>query len=41
MLDPNFHYQTDVIKSKIAKLIPGAKPKNCEIAISWTVVIEF
>ena len=41
VLDPNFQYQTDKIKAYIAKLIPGAKPKNCEIAISWYIPLSF
>ena len=33
--------QTDKIKAYIAKLIPRAKPKNCEIAISWYIPLSF
>ena len=40
-LNVNSCYPTDIIKAKIAKLIPGAKPKDCEIAISWPVCISF
>jgi RHS repeat-associated protein len=35
-IDPNFQYSSDRQKSRLARLIPFAHPKNYNIHISWT-----